>query len=322
MQWAPTLYVILLTYDFYIYFFNYRVITLKVKKSTSSVATTITTTIISLNIKFYFYSYLTIFISSKLLTSSTPIFLVGYTAVLLVIWAILLYRSMLYSLLINTNLFWILVVFVISSNLILVYTVISNMLSFLLVLEVISVLYYFFLLSSTSISDLSIIKYKHLLLLYLVSSVITTLFFFISFFFFYFSYGTIHFYELSILPNVTFMAEFLLIVSILWKLGVPGFHFFKLEIYQYLSVSIVILFSIFSLILGSSLLIFIMYKLYFRLVVVLKAVVGGVILSACLLLSVGLRYTTLNQFIAYSTLSTTVIVLLSCVYFSVKFWEL
>lgn len=126
----------------------------------------------------------------------------------------------------------------------------ENLLSFILLVECVAALYYFFFLQTTPNNFLSITRYKNLLSLYLWLSFFTLFFFLVGSLCLINFYGTLNFKELlffKISDNCTIF----ILISFLWKLGMPGFHFFKFEIYRYLPATELILFSFTSLFFNS-----------------------------------------------------------------------
>lgn len=84
-----------------------------------------------------------------------------------------------------------------------------------------------------------------MLLLYLLNNFFASILFLLGIFFIIYYYGSVNFLELQLLNNNDKHWELiLLIVSFIIKLNLPGFHFLKIEIYKYLNIEIVILFSV------------------------------------------------------------------------------
>lgn len=136
---------------------------------------------------------------------------------------------------------------------------VNNFLYFIFLIEVISIIYYFFFLSNISNVKGTIIQYRNLLSNYIWSSYLVLIFSAIFIFALTVSIGTLDFYETkSFLLENNNMPWQLLILSIFFKVGVPGFHFFKLELYRLLSVVSLILFSLFTLFINFFILAFIL----------------------------------------------------------------
>lgn len=124
---------------------------------------------------------------------------------------------------------------------------ISNLISFLLLLEVVSACYYFFFLLTTSSYHKHILAFKNLFILYLFISYLTVVGFIIGLSLLSYSYGTCMFQELRLFTYENTAGYWVILGALGLKLGVPYFHFFKLELYQALSLESLVIFSIFSL---------------------------------------------------------------------------
>ena len=136
-----------------------------------------------------------------------------------------------------------------------IYTMSTNYIVLLLSLETITTLYYFFFLKTTKEVNFSLIKYKNLISYYLWLSFFTLLFFSFNLIVLTYSYGTLNFLELRFF-NLEHKYYILLLIAFFWKLGVPLFHFFKLELYRYLDFISLVLFSIISLSINSFILLY------------------------------------------------------------------
>lgn len=140
------------------------------------------------------------------------------------------------------------------------YTWCTNYILLLLTLETVTTLYYFFFLKNSSTASFSLIKYKNLISYYLWLSFFTLIFFTVNLLIFIYLFGTINFTELQFF-YINQKISTLMLIGFFWKLGMPSFHFFKLELYRYLDFFNLILFSIISLIINSLLFIFLLYTL-------------------------------------------------------------
>ena len=104
-------------------------------------------------------------------------------------------------------------------------------------------MYFFFFLTSYNLTNFTILKYKNSILLLLWNNFLTTIFLSVSCFFLLKSYGTTNFTELATLNSApTILGLFL--IGLAWKLGIPFFHFFKLEIYKFLTRENIFFFSV------------------------------------------------------------------------------
>ena len=184
---------------------------------------------------------------------------------------------------------------------------ISNLISFLLFLEVVSACYYFFFLTTQTIGQKQIIFFKNLFILYLFVSYLTMLSFSLGIALLSYSLGTCMFAELRLFAYTNTIGYWILLSSLGLKIGVPYFHFFKLELYQMLGFESLILFSIFSL--------YFNIFLYYFLCGVYLSLVAVNILGVVLLIGVGLllsvrQFTSFAQFIAISGIITSITLLL------------
>ena len=126
---------------------------------------------------------------------------------------------------------------------------IRELISLLLVLELIAVLYYFFFLNYIDLKSFTLVKYKYLLGVYILMSYLVTLLFCLGMFGLSFLYGTLNYRELSYLTLNLNWACYLLLCAFFLKLGLPSLHFFKLELYQFINFNLLYLYSILSLLL-------------------------------------------------------------------------
>lgn len=111
----------------------------------------------------------------------------------------------------------------------------SSFLHFFFFIEIYGVFYYFVFLVSHSVSQQTIISYKTGLLYLLWNNFLTTIFLALGCFFLFKLAGTTSFGELNLLViNYSNIGIFFFLVGLSWKLGLPVFHFFKLEVYKFL----------------------------------------------------------------------------------------
>lgn len=110
-------------------------------------------------------------------------------------------------------------------------------------IEIYGVLYYFTFLTNYQLTNQTLLKYRNNLLLFLWNNFLTTMFLGVSCFFFFKFFGTTSFSELFLLTRNTNIVYFFMI-GLFWKLGLPLFHFFKLELYKYLLNENLFIFSV------------------------------------------------------------------------------
>lgn len=135
---------------------------------------------------------------------------------------------------------------------------INNFVSFYLFVELYAILFYFFFLNvNYNSKQLYLVQYKNSILLYLFNNFLTSIIYLIGVSYIIYFKGTLNFHELTFFnhSSVEWYIYFI-IVSFVIKLSLPGYHFLKIEIYKYLSVDIVILFSVITLYINFMLTIF------------------------------------------------------------------
>lgn len=126
---------------------------------------------------------------------------------------------------------------------------INNYITFYLFIELYAIVFYFFFLNiNFNFKQLYLIQYKNSLLLYLFNNFLTGMLYLFGLNYIINYYGTVNFYELNFFNflNTTWSLYFI-ILSFVLKLSLPGYHFLKIEIYKYLTVNNVILFSVITL---------------------------------------------------------------------------
>lgn len=138
--------------------------------------------------------------------------------------------------------------------------IVSDYISFLLIIETITTLYFFFFLKYSYNSTLTFNRYKNLISYYLWLSFFTLIFIVINLIQWVYLFGTLNFIELQYVA-VSGKPIIFIILAFFWKLGVSGFHFFKLEVYKYLDVFPLLLFSTLSLVINTFLLIYLFFIL-------------------------------------------------------------
>lgn len=129
-----------------------------------------------------------------------------------------------------------------------------------------------------------------------------------------FLYGTIQFNEL-VLFNTNIHNEYLasLILSILIKLSLPGFHFLKIEMYKYLSLDNVIIFSVTTLFVNFLLINFLLnINLVVNIFNTFKFVCLLIVISIFIIIQ-KLKLSTFQEFIAYSGFATNNLILLNLI---------
>lgn len=134
---------------------------------------------------------------------------------------------------------------------------VTNLLLLLLGIELIAVIYYFFFLSVLNSKTITLIKYKNLLSNYLWVSFFTLICFFSALLLIVWYSGSLKFNQLVVInSSIPTFFWHLLLLAFLWKVGGPGFYFFKLELYQFLPLHFLVIFSLSSVLINCFLLSF------------------------------------------------------------------
>lgn len=182
------------------------------------------------------------------------------------------------------------------------FTITYNFIIIILLIEMITTLYYFFFLQFSQQNYTSILKYKNLISYYLWLSFFTLVFFTISILLLSINYGTVNYKEVNYFYISNYIFYFIFI-SLSFKLGIPGFHFFKLELYKYLPINTLILFSIFGLVINMFIFFFILYLLY-PLIINSVYIIFFVLIVNILLLLVNIDKVSIFYFFALSSINT------------------
>lgn len=168
------------------------------------------------------------------------------------------------------------------SILLMFFLFIKTIVAFFLLIELYSIIFYFFYLNSIPQNkSITLLQFKNMLILYLINNFIITLFFLIGLNSIIESFGTVNFLELSYLNGVSYnWTTYFLILSVFCKLALPGFHFLKLEVYKYLTVDVVIIFSVITIFINYFLVLFLFnFNFMFNLLNTFKIVTLLLILS-------------------------------------------
>ena len=207
---------------------------------------------------------------------------------------------------INTNFYSIVLVLIVGFMGLLAF--IKSFLSFFFFIELYSVLYYFAFLTSYSLSNQTLLKYKNGLLLLLWNNFLTTFFLGMGCYFLLTKYGTTDFNELYLLTNYS-VYVYIFLVGLAWKLGIPLFHFFKLEIYKYLLRENVFLFSISTTLINLLILYFILSQPFVLNTIYLKNFIIVPVLFSINLVLVNLKISNILYYFAVSSVLTTTTIL-------------
>lgn len=191
------------------------------------------------------------------------------------------------------------------------FILVDNFISFLLMVELIAAVYFFFILVTLKDKTLTLLKFKNLLSNYLWISFFTLVILFFAMVLVVKGCGTLKFTQILWISKKTpWYAWQLLLISLLWKIGAPGFYFFKLELYQYLPTNSLIVFSIASAFTSCFLLHFIFINCWPVFVNQQGALITYILIYNIVLLFRGLKTTTFYQFLALSAANTWSVLLL------------
>lgn len=142
-------------------------------------------------------------------------------------------------------------IFIFFFTILITFFFVDNLILLVIALELVAILYYFFFLQQTHKNLLTFLKLKNLLNLYLWFSFITLILLGFSVIVCTYYVGSVKFSQLECFRySTTALYWTLLLLAIFWKIALPGFHFFKLELYQYMSTLFLLIFSSLSLLLN------------------------------------------------------------------------
>lgn len=171
-------------------------------------------------------------------------------------------------------------------------------------LELFGVIYYFFFLHNLSTGNLTAIRYKNLLSNYLWMSFFLLVILVVFLYYVVYRFGTLDFEELICVNRKTPEIWHFIVLIALWKLGAPGFHFFKLELYQYLPLYTLLIFSVVSIFVNGFILQFLVTHIWPILVTHRNYFLIYVLIVNSVLLMQNLFTTSFYQFLGLSTLNT------------------
>ncbi len=190
---------------------------------------------------------------------------------------------------------------------------INSFLTLFFFVELYGVLYYFFFLTSYSFTNQTILRYKNGLLLLLWNNFLTTFFLSLSCILLLKTSGTTIFtdFNFTVVENYKIL---LFIIGLFWKLGLPIFHFFKLEVYKYLIKENIFLFSTITILIN-----FFIFYIFFCQNIIFSLVYSYKFISFVLLFCIALVINSLKifnllQFFSVSsilTLTTTLSIFIS-----------
>lgn len=190
---------------------------------------------------------------------------------------------------------------------------INSVVVFFLFIEFYSIIFYFFFLNNLKIfKNTTLLQFKNMLLLYLINNFFVTILFLLGINSVIEQYGTANFVELLYLHHSTsYAAIYLLIVSFVLKLALPGLHYLKLEIYKYLSNDIVIFYSIITLVINYLLMSFFFNHNFIFNALNTTKFINLLIIFVIFIFINKIKLNNFQEFIAYSGFATNNLILLS-----------
>lgn len=190
---------------------------------------------------------------------------------------------------------------------------INNFIILYLSMELYCIIFYFFFLTNIDVNlHTKLINLKNMIIHYLFNNFLISILFLFSLQLVIQDFGTLNFFELNMFTLKTLNAYYYsLILCLFLKLALPGYHFLKIEIYKYLPISNVIHFSTITLIIN----LFYVYTL-FNCHLVYYTLNSFKLFSLLLVFSFivliqKLKVNTFQEFIAYSSFTTNVLILLN-----------
>lgn len=193
----------------------------------------------------------------------------------------------------------------------LLFIYIHNFITFFIILEFYSILFYFYLLNTSNTKELLLIKYKNNLLLYLFNNFLISIFFMFFISQIIYSYGTVNFHELTLFFYQNNIFFILLLLSLLIKLSLPGFHYLKIEMYKYITLENVIIFSITTLFVNFLLINFLFTTNLLTNIFSMYKILITVPLISIFIFIQKLKVNSINEFVAYSGFATNNLILLN-----------
>lgn len=192
---------------------------------------------------------------------------------------------------------------------------INSIVVFFLFIEFYSIIFYFFFLNNLKFTkNTSLLQFKNMLLLYLINNFFVTILFLLGINSVIEEYGTANFVELLYLyHNTSYTATYLLIISFVLKLALPGLHYLKLEIYKYLSNDIVIFYSVVTLLINILLMSFFFNHNFVFNALNTTKIINLLTIFVIFIFINKIKLNSFQEFIAYSGFATNNLILLSFV---------
>lgn len=190
---------------------------------------------------------------------------------------------------------------------------VNNYIVFYLFIELYAILFYFFFLNvNFNSKTLYLIQYKNSLLMYLFNNFLTSMLYLFGLTYIISIFGTVNFIELNYLSNIKISWQtYLLILSFIIKLSLPGYHFLKIELYKYLDITIVILFSVITLYINYLFTIFFFSQLTIYTIINTYKYLSLLILLSFFFFIHKLKINNFQEFISFSGFATNNLIILN-----------
>lgn len=202
-------------------------------------------------------------------------------------------------------------------NLVIYFVYLSNnLITFLIIIEIIAVIYYFLLLNYSNKININILKFKNIISLYLWLSFITLIVFSLAIILSVFFFGTLNFRELNTFSGVSLKYNIiitLIVLSLFWKIAAPGFHFYKLEIYKYLSLDVLFTYIMFSFFLNTVLTTFLFFYLNTFFINFKNIIISILLICNILIIITNMSSITLGSFLVLSSINTWIFLMITLI---------
>lgn len=301
-KWCILLFILFFHSEFFIYLcYNFTFLTVGSLKTFSFKHFSDNYSLININ-----KAYLIIFVISILFSSTkTQEFSCIIWLITPIIYIINNFFEKLINFKINNNIYLVLTSFLFFLIFILF---INSFLTLFFFIELYGVLYYFFFLTSYKFTIQTLLKYKNGLLMLLWNNFLTTLFLALGCIFLLKDCGTTLFLDLK-LVTLDYLSIVLFMFGLFWKLGLPIFHFFKLEVYKYLIKENVFLFSILTILIN-----FCIFYIFFNQSIVFSMLylynfISLVVMICIIIVIINIKTFNILQFFALSGILTLTTIL-------------
>lgn len=193
--------------------------------------------------------------------------------------------------------------------LLIIFFFIKNFIIFFLFIELYSIIFYFFFINKNN--NINLLQYKNMILFYLFNNFFSTIMFLLGIYFIVFYYGSLNFLELNYLKKTPHIEIYLVILSFLIKLALPGFHFLKIEVYRYLSFDSILVYSVVTLLLNYVFIITFFNQNIIYINLNNYKLFNLIIMLSFLIIIQKLKLNNFYEFLAYSGLSTNVLIVIN-----------